>query len=201
VVKGKSITAATGYSDKTINYVQKQLTDVIENAGEDPQQIVKAIDDFLKDQLGATSVPLATVAQTTGSPIFTALQARLHGVMLSILGIQRNRRNTLKAYDSIVQRFQNSGDPGLLQAAAILRKDNLEKQFQTAFNIAQTNAVEKATKLGTRGSDNRLFVGDILQQEMGVTFTYCSAIGNSALAERRQRYFPRSRWGNGADQD
>ena len=168
VVKGKAIATATGYSDKTINYVQKQLTDVIENAGEDPQQIVKAIDDFLKDQLGATSVPLATVAQTTGSPIFTALQSTIARGNAKYSGDTKEiGENTLKAYDSIVQRFQNSGDPGLLQAAAILRKDNLEKQFQTAFNIAQTNAVEKATKLGTRGSDNRLFVGDILQQEMG----------------------------------
>ena len=168
VVKGKAIATATGYSDKTINYVQKQLTDVIENAGEDPQQIVKAIDDFLKDQLGATSVPLATVAQTTGSPIFTALQSTIARGNAKYSGDTKEiGENTLKAYDSIVQRFQNSGDPGLLQAAAILRKDNLEKQFQTAFNIAQTNAVEKATKLGTRGSDNRLLVGDILQQEMG----------------------------------
>jgi len=167
VVKGKAIATATGYSDKTINYVQKQLTDVIENAGEDPQQIVKAIDDFLKDQLGATSVPLATVAQTTGSPIFTALQSTIARGNAKYSGDTKEiGENTLKAYDSIVQRFQNSGDPGLLQAAAILRKDNLEKQFQTAFNIAQTNAVEKATKLGTRGSDNRLLVGDILQQEM-----------------------------------
>ena len=167
IVRGKSSLAAEGYSESAKNYVQKQLTDVVEKAGEDPQQVVKAIDDFLATQLGDTSVPMSTVAQTTGSPVFTKLQSTIARYNAKYSGDTKEMgEETLRAYDSIVDSFSKSGDPGLLQAAAILRKDNLAKQFQTGFNIAQTNALEKATKLGTRGSDNRLVVGDILQKEM-----------------------------------
>jgi len=72
----------------------------------------------------------------------------------------------LLAYDSIVKRLSQTNDPVFLATAANLRKDSIATQFQTAFNIAQTEALEKSIKLGTRGSDNRLVVGEILQGQM-----------------------------------
>jgi len=171
--KGKSaVISATSvpsgqFSDSTLDSVRDIFVNVIEEAGEDPKQIVKAIDDFLYNQLGDTSVPTPTTAQVTGSNVLTKLQSLIARSNAKYSGDTKEMgEEALLAYDSIVKRLSQTNDPVFLATAANLRKDSIATQFQTAFNIAQTEALEKSIKLGTRGSDNRLVVGEILQGQM-----------------------------------
>ena len=161
------------YSPATRAYVQDLLTNLIEEAGEDVPSIVRAVDQALEAlpaRFGGEPPPM-TVAQLTGSPLFTKMQSTI------ALGNAKYSSDTkemgeaaLRAYADIVNKLEVVGDqtnaPWLLQAAAELRQKNFQDQFQTAFNIAQTNAAEKAAKLGLRGSENRAAAGRFLWDEM-----------------------------------
>jgi hypothetical protein len=158
-----------GFSDATKNYVQNQLIEIAEAGGEDPKKIVQEIDKVLKElPLDTSGVPRpGTVAQATGSVVLTKLQSYLARGNAKYSGDTKEMgEEALKAYSDIIKKFEGTGDPSLLAAAAILRKDNLQKQFQTGFNLAQSEALEQAARLGTKGSDNRAQVGDILQNKM-----------------------------------
>jgi len=146
--------------------VMQKILGLANEAGEDPALFAKNIDEFLINQLGDTSVPSPTVAQLTGSTVLTKLQSLVARGNAKYSGDTKEiGENTLKGYDQIIQSLVKTGDPRNLEAAAILRKDTLSRQFQTAFNIAQTNALEKVSKLGARGSDVNLYSANILQQE------------------------------------
>jgi len=165
----KATTSMTGdtYSDSTRNFVQQQLMDAINKAGEDPKQILQNIDEVLAAAKAEGITPVGTVAQVSGSPFMTKLQSTLARYNAKYSGDTKEMgEEVLKAYDEVARKLAVSGDPALLGAAAEVRKIALHNQFQSAFNIAQTNAAEKAAKLGAKGSENRAVVGDILKTEM-----------------------------------
>jgi len=146
--------------------VMQKILGLAKEAGEDPDAYAKSIDEFLISQLGDTSVPSPTVAQLTGSRTLTKLQGLVARGNAKYSGDTKEiGEKTLNAYDQIIESLAKTGDPRNLETAAILRKDTLSRQFQTAFNIAQTNALDKVAKLGARGSDANLYAADILQQE------------------------------------
>ena len=152
--------------EATQDVVMQKILGLAKEAGEDPTAFAKSIDEFLISQLGDTSVPSPTVAQLTGSTVLTKLQGLVARGNAKYSGDTKEiGEKTLKAYDQIIESLAKTGDPRNLETAAILRKDTLSRQFQTAFNIAQTNALDKVTKLGARGSDANLYAADILQQE------------------------------------
>ena len=165
--KAGTISGGSEFTDTTKNYVQQQLLDAITKAGEDPKDILKSLDEALAVAKAEGVSTTGTVAQMSGSPIMTKLQSTIARYNAAYSGDTRELgEETLKAYGEVIRKLESTGDPTLLTAAANLRKQNLEMQFQTAFNIAQTNAVAKASKLGTKGSDNRAEVGNILKNEM-----------------------------------
>ena len=167
VTSAASGTTGQGFSEKTINDVVKRLLPTIKAAGEDPKAILKAVDDTLAVGKAEGVRPTGTVAQASGSPFLTKLQSTLARFNAKFSGDTKEMgEEVIKAYGEVARKLESAGDPVLLKAAAELRKNAFAEQFQTGFNIAQTNAAEKAAKLGAKGSENRAVVGNILKTEM-----------------------------------
>jgi hypothetical protein len=164
-----AITSATGkdFPDSAKNYVQQQLLKGIKDAGEDPKEILKAIDEALAVAKAEGVATTGTVAQASASPFMTKLQSTIARFNAKFSGDTKEMgEETIKAYGEAARKLESSGDPTLLAAAAIIRKNAIAKEFQNGFDIAQTNAAEKAAKLGAKGSENRAVVGNILKTEM-----------------------------------
>jgi len=162
--------ANTGkFTDSTKNYVQNQLLEIANKGGEDPKKILQEVEEVLKEYpVGPEGVSKAgTVAQMTGSPVMTKLQSTIARANAKYSGDTKEMgEEALRTYAGVVKAFEETGDPAMMAAAAQMRKTDLENQFQTGFNLAQTAALEKSARLGTRGSDNRAQVGNILKDEM-----------------------------------
>jgi hypothetical protein len=167
VTSAASGTTGQGFSDSTMNYVIKQLLPNIRAAGEDPKAILKAIDETLAVGKAEGVLTTGTVAQASGSPFMTKLQSTLARFNAKFSGDTKEMgEEVIKAYGEVARKLDSTGDPALLKAAAELRKKAFADQFQNGFDIAQTNAAEKAAKLGAKGSKNRALVGNILKTEM-----------------------------------
>jgi hypothetical protein len=164
-----AITSATSkeFSPRTQNYVQQQILDIINKSGEDPQALLKALDEALDVAKAEGITTTGTVAQMSGSPILTKLQSTIARYNAKFSGDTREMgEQVIKAYDDVAHKLEQFGDPALLTAAAEIRKKALAKQFQDAFNIAQTEALDKASKLGQRGSVNNAQVGAFFRNEV-----------------------------------
>jgi hypothetical protein len=158
-----------GFTDSVKNDVANQLIRIAETGQEDPKKLVQAVDDALQDfPAGSDGTSKGgTVAQMTGSVVLTKLQSTIALANAKYAGDTKEMgENALKAFEEVIRKFEGTGDPSLMAAAAEMRKTNLEKQFQDGFNLAQTKALEKATRLGRKGSDFRLQVGGILKDEV-----------------------------------
>ena len=167
VTSAASGTTGQGFSDSTKNYVINQLLPNIRAAGEDPKALLKAIDETLAVGKAEGVLTTGTVAQASGSPFMTKLQSTLARFNAKFSGDTKEMgEEVIKAYGEVARKLDSTGDPALLKAAAELRKKAFADQFQNGFDIAQTNAAEKASKLGAKGSENRAVVGNILKTEM-----------------------------------
>ena len=156
--------------DNIKQYVGTNLVSLWEEAGEDPKAFIQLIEDSLKTMPltpGGAPVAPPTVAQLTGSKTATGLEktlARNHAKYSS--DTQQMAEEAMLGYKQAALALESTGDPLMMKAAANIRKQYLADQFQTGFNQAQTAAVERASKLGAAGSDNRALVGQILRDEM-----------------------------------
>jgi hypothetical protein len=158
-----------GTSSAVQQYVSNALTELINQSGEDPQRLANLIRERLKTapRDPRTGKPLATTAQVLDSPVLTALDRTLaNGNAKYSADTKAMGMAALEAQKNLIRALEDTGDPALLNAAAQLRDATQTQNLQNALNLAQINAVAKATALGSRGTENRAAIGNILLGEV-----------------------------------
>ena len=150
-------------------YVSNELTNLINQSGEDPQRLADLIREKLKTapRDPRTGRVLPTTSQLVDSPVLTALDKTLaKGNAKYSADSEAQGLAALEAYKTIIRELENKGDPALLNAAAQLRDQVQQQTLQSALNLAQLNAAERVMDLGPRGTENRAAVGKIILNEV-----------------------------------
>lgn len=143
---------------KAANILVAGLTE----AGEDPDKIVA----FLNSQSAKEAIKLAnpTVAQLTGSPLFTRLETTLSKNHPDYkAAVDKQGENALTAYKTMVQRLQDIGSPEALTAAAEAERDFFMKMTHDRVNLAMKNAADKIAKITTDTPQSRREIGQIVK--------------------------------------
>lgn len=143
---------------KAANILVAGLTE----AGEDPDRIVA----FLNSPSAKDAIKLAnpTVAQLTGSPLFTRLETTLSKNHPDYkAAVDKQGENALSAYKTMVQRLQDIGTPEALTAAANAERDFFMKMTHDRVNLAMKNAADKIGKITSDTPQSRREIGDIVK--------------------------------------
>lgn len=143
---------------KAANVLVAGLTE----AGEDPDKIVA----FLNSPSARDAIRLAnpTVAQLTGSPLFTRLETTLSKNHPDYkAAVDRQGENALSAYKAMVKGLQDIGTPEALTAAANAERDFFMKMTHDRVNLAMKNAADKIAKITTDTPQSRREIGSIVK--------------------------------------
>lgn len=144
---------------KAANILVAGLTE----AGEDPAKLIA----FLNSSAAKDAIRVAnpTVAQLTGSPLFTRLETTLsknHPDYKAV--IDKQGQGALDAYKRLINRLQEVGTPEAVQLAASAQRDYFMKMTHDRVDLAMKNASEKIGKISPDTPASRREIGDIIKQ-------------------------------------
>ena len=154
---GKSF-SKNARTQKASNILVAGLTE----AGEDPAKVLAFLNS--KPALDAIRLANPTVAQLTGSPLFTRLETTLaknHPDYKAAIDVQG--QDALTAYKLMIQRLQETGDPQALNQAASLQRDYFMRMVHDRMDLAMRNAAAKVGKITDDSPQSRRQVGEIIK--------------------------------------
>jgi hypothetical protein len=148
-------------------------------AGEDPDEIIKA----LKQPLPAGIKP--TAGQMTGVPVLNMIEktlARNHAKYGA--ATQEQGEKAFQAYQMIVERLRNVGDPQSLRKAAELEAQYFDGLMEGSIEIAHANAAQAIAKITKDTPAARYEIGQIIkgnvEQALGQARTVEKELWNNA---------------------
>jgi len=155
------------------------LNGLVTEAGEDPQKLIRMLEQKTPSGLSVDLQPMPTAAQKAESPVLSALERSLIKSSEQYAGQARGQgEQTMRAYTLLIDKLQKSGDPMALKTAAELRDRINTEKLEAAIVAAQTKALDMATRLGPARSGDRAMVGKILND------TVDSALKDARAMER-----------------
>ena len=153
--------AAGGRSAATERKATNLLLDALNKSGEDPEALIKA----LRTQLPGT-VPTPTSGQKTGSQALMDLEASLGNHRAQFGGeTAKQGRTAFLAYQELVGKLQELGDPQALRIAAELQKKRFDNMIETRLSLADANAAAKIAKITKDTPEARKQIGQLVKNE------------------------------------
>jgi hypothetical protein len=153
--------AAGGRSAATERKAVNLLLDALNKSGEDPETLIKA----LRAQLPGT-VPTPTSGQKTGSQALMDLEASLGNHRAQFGGeTAKQGRTAFLAYQELVGKLQELGDPQALRIAAELQKKRFDNMIETRLSLADANAAAKIAKITKDTPEARKQIGQLVKNE------------------------------------
>lgn len=184
IEQGMSATAPDAAAVRVADFLSKLAIE----GGEDPARLIRDLDMKMRSGLSIDMQPMPTAAQKVESPVLTALERTLAKSSDEFGGQVRGQgEQTLRAYTLMIEGLQKSGDPAAIKAAAVFRDEHLTNVFNSALAVAQTKAIDAASRLGKATSSSRAEIGNILQSQIETTLREARAsereLWQKALAE------------------
>ena len=150
-----------GRSAATERKATNLLLDALNKSGEDPEALIKA----LRAQLPGT-VPSPTSGQKTGSQALMDLEASLGNHRAQFGGeTAQQGRTAFLAYQELVGKLQELGDPQALRIAAELQKKRFDNMIETRLSLADANAAGKIAKITKDTPEARKQIGQLVKNE------------------------------------
>jgi hypothetical protein len=151
-----------GRSAATERKAVNVLLDALNKSGEDPQALIKA----LRTQLPG-SVPTPTAGQKTGSQALMDLEASLGNHRAQFGGeTAQQGRNAFLAYQSLVEKLQEIGDPQALKVVAELQQKRFDNMIETRLSLADANAAGKIARITKDTPEARQQIGQLVKNEI-----------------------------------
>jgi hypothetical protein len=153
--------AAGGRSAATEKKATNLLLDALNKTGEDPVALAKA----LRAQLPGT-VPSPTAGQKTGSQALMDLEASLgnHRAQFGGESAQQGRNASL-AYQALIEKLQEIGDPQALRVVAELQQKRFDSMIETRLSLADANAAAKIARITRDTPEARKQIGQLVKNE------------------------------------
>ncbi|CAB4154482.1 hypothetical protein UFOVP652_7 [uncultured Caudovirales phage] len=153
--------AAGGRSAATEKKATNLLLDALNKTGEDPVALTKA----LRAQLPGT-IPSPTAGQKTGSQALMDLEASLgnHRAQFGGESAQQGRNASL-AYQALVEKLQEIGDPQALRVVAELQKKRFDSMIETRLSLADASAAAKIARITKDTPEARKQIGQLVKNE------------------------------------
>jgi len=144
------------------NAAAKYLQNIINQAGEDPQELVRLLNEALP-----SGVPEPTAGQKTGSLALNVVERTLgrqnpaFGSQLGPQGMQ-----TFEALTQLVDRLRAIGDPEAVTAAARIESDFFQGLLSNRMTVAEQNAAQRVNRISPRSAQPTEEVGRIISDEV-----------------------------------
>ena len=144
------------------NKAAQHLQRIIEQAGDDPQELIRLLLEPLPQ-----GVPAPTSGQKTGSLALLALENTLakqnpaFGAQLGPQGMQ-----TFEALQNMVDQLRDIGDPAALAAAAQIESNVFQRLLSNRLAVAEQNAAETLNRIGPRDRLAPQVVGRTISEEV-----------------------------------
>ena len=132
-----------------------RLVEILENAGEDPEQVISALmrDSELEELAAEMGVDLGqrTAAMRSGSPALTALQRTIAEQSREQLGptVARAAQQNLEGIARLISLMSTMEDPSVLATAAQMRDAYFRDALQMRLDQASALAAETAGRIVT----------------------------------------------------
>jgi hypothetical protein len=153
--------AAGGRSAATERKAVNVLLDALNKSGEDPEALIKA----LRTQLPG-SVPTPTAGQKTGSQALMDLEASLGNHRAEFGGeTAKQGRIAALAYQSLIEKLQELGDPQALRVVAELQQKRFDNVIETRLSLADANAAAKIARITKDTPEARQQIGQLVKNE------------------------------------
>ena len=144
------------------NAAARYLQTILERAGEDPQELVRLLDEALP-----SGVPEPTAGQKTGSLALNVVErtlARQNPAFGSQLGPQGMQ--TFEALTRLVDGLRAIGDPEAVTAAARIESDFFQGLLSSRMAVAEQYAAEGVRLITPRSAQPTEEVGRIVSEQM-----------------------------------
>ena len=144
------------------NAAAKYLQNIINQAGEDPQELVRLLNEALP-----SGVPEPTAGQKTGSLALNVVERTLgrqnpaFGSQLGPQGMQ-----TFDALTQLADRLRAIGEPEALTAAARIESDFFQGLLSNRMTVAEQNAAQSIRRISPRSAQPTEEVGRIISDEV-----------------------------------
>ena len=144
------------------NAAARYLQNIIDQAGEDPQELVRLLNEALPD-----GVPEPTAGQKTGSLALNVVERTLgrqnpaFGSQLGPQGMQ-----TFDALTQLVDRLRAIGDPEAVTAAARIESNFFQGLLNNRMTVAEQNAAQSIRRISPRSAQPTEEVGRIISDEV-----------------------------------
>jgi hypothetical protein len=144
------------------NAAAKYLQNIINQAGEDPQELVRLLNEDLPD-----GVPEPTAGQKSGSLALNVVERTLgrqnpaFGSQLGPQGMQ-----TFDALTQLADRLRAIGEPEALTAAARIESDFFQGLLSNRMTVAEQNAAQSIRRISPRSAQPTEEVGRIISDEV-----------------------------------
>lgn len=166
VERGMSATAPDAASVRVADFLNK----IIIESGEDPARLIRELDRKMLSGLSIDMRPMPTAAQKLESTALSTLERTLAKSSDEFGGQVRGQgEQTLRAYTLMIEKLQKSGNPAAIKVAAEIRDQHLTDVFNNSLAVAQTKAIQAASRLGSATSSSRADIGKILQAQIDTT--------------------------------
>ena len=148
----------SGRENLAANYLKK----IIDQAGEDPQELVRLLNEALP-----SGVPEPTAGQKTGSLALNVVERTLgrqnpaFGSQLGPQGMQ-----TFEALTQLVDRLRAIGDPEAVTAAARIESNFFQGLLNSRMTVAEQNAAQRVNRISPRSAQPTEEVGRIISDEV-----------------------------------
>jgi hypothetical protein len=137
------------------------LLEALNKSGEDPEALIKA----LRTQLPG-SVPTPTAGQKTGSQALMDLEASLGNHRAQFGGeTVKQGQTALLAYQELMGKLQQIGDPQALRLVAELQKKRFDNMIETRLSLADANAAGKIARITKDTPEARQQIGQLVKNE------------------------------------
>ena len=144
------------------NAAARYLQNIINQAGEDPQELVRLLNEALPD-----GVPEPTAGQKTGSLSLNVVERTLgrqnpaFGSQLGPQGMQ-----TFDALTQLADRLRAIGDPEAVTAAARIESNFFQGLLNNRMTVAEQNAAQRVNRISPRSAQPTEEVGRIISDEV-----------------------------------
>ena len=144
------------------NAAAKYLQNIINQAGEDPQELIRLLNEDLPG-----GVPEPTAGQKSGSLALNVVERTLgrqnpaFGSQLGPQGMQ-----TFDALTQLADRLRAIGDPEAVTAAARIESDFFQGLLSSRMTVAEQNAAQSIRRISPRSAQPTEEVGRIISDEV-----------------------------------
>jgi hypothetical protein len=153
--------AVGGRSAATERKAVNLLLDALNKSGEDPEALIKALRAQLPD-----TVPSPTSGQKTGSQALMDLEASLGNHRAEFGGeTAKQGRIAALAYQSLIEKLQEIGDPQALRVVAELQQKRFDNMIETRLSLADANAAAKIARISRDTPEARQQIGQLVKNE------------------------------------